>query len=57
MEKTWEEMTSDEKQEAKFQELLSLKDAEGNDMQFQSPEAKEKYIASLTSCKTKYNNG
>lgn len=51
MEKTWEEMTSDEKQEAKFQELLSLKDAEGNDMQFQSPEAKEKYIASLTRIK------
>ena len=51
MEKTWEEMTSDEKQEAKFQELLSLKDAEGNDMQFQSPEAKEKYIASLTRVK------
>jgi len=51
MEKTWEEMTADEKQEAKFQELLSLKDAEGNDMQFQSPEAKEKYVAGLTRVK------
>ena len=48
MEKSWEQMNADEKQDAKFQELLSLKDAEGNDIQFQGPEAKEKYLASLT---------
>ena len=48
MEKSWEQMNADEKQDAKFQELLSLKDAEGNDIQFQGPEAKEKYVASLT---------
>lgn len=51
MEKSWEQMSADEKQEAKFQELLSLKDAEGNDIQFQSPEAKEKYKANLTRIK------
>lgn len=50
MEKSWEEIT-DEKQEAKFQELLSLKDAEGNDMKFQNPEAKEKYLGNLTRIK------
>ena len=50
MEKSWEEI-ADEKQEAKFQELLSLKDAEGNDIQFQSPEAKEKYLGNLTRIK------
>ena len=51
MEKSWEQMNADEKQEAKFQELLSLKDAEGNDIQFKSPEAKAKYVASLTRVK------
>lgn len=51
MEKSWEQMSADEKQEAKFQELLSLKDAEGNDIQFQSPETKEKYKANLTRIK------
>ena len=51
MDKKWEEMSADEKQEAQFQRLLSLKDAEGKDIQFQSPKAKEKYKASLTRIK------
>jgi uroporphyrinogen-III decarboxylase len=51
MDKKWEEMSADEKQEAQFQRLLSLKDAEGKDMQFQSPKAKEKYKANLTRIK------
>ena len=34
MEKSWEQMSADEKQEAKFQELLSLKDAERRDRVF-----------------------
>src|SRR4030042_102963 len=51
MDKKWEEMSADEKQEAQFQKLLSLKDAEGNDIKFQSPKAKEKYKASLTRIK------
>jgi hypothetical protein len=37
METKWEEMSADEKQEAQFQKLLSPKDHEGNDLQFQSP--------------------
>lgn len=51
MEKSWEQMTADEKQEAQFQKLLSMKDAEGNDIQFQSPETKEKYKANITRIK------
>jgi len=51
MDKKWEEMSADEKQEAQFQKLLSLKDAEGKDIQFQSPKAKEKYKANLTRIK------
>jgi hypothetical protein len=48
MEKTWAEMSADEKLEANFQKLLSPKDPEGNDLQFQSPEAKANYKASIT---------
>jgi uroporphyrinogen-III decarboxylase len=51
MDKKWEEMSADEKQEAQFQKLLSLKDAGGKDIQFQSPKAKEKYKANLTRIK------
>jgi uroporphyrinogen-III decarboxylase len=51
MDKKWEEMSADEKQEAQFQRLLSLKDAEGKDIKFQSPKAKEKYKAGLTRIK------
>jgi len=51
MEKKWEEMSSDEKQEAQFQKLLAPKDPEGNDLQFQSPEAEATYKASITRIK------
>ncbi|MGD8986402.1 MAG: uroporphyrinogen decarboxylase family protein [Desulfobacteraceae bacterium] len=51
MEKQWEEMSADEKQEAQFQKLLTPKDPEGNDLQFQSPEAEAKYKASITRIK------
>ena len=47
MEKKWEDMSSDEKQEAQFQKLLSPKDPEGNDLKFQSPEAEARYKASI----------
>jgi uroporphyrinogen-III decarboxylase len=51
MEKTWEQMTADEKQEAAFQKQLSPKDPEGNDLKFQSPEAEANYKASITRIK------
>jgi hypothetical protein len=51
MEKKWEEMSADEKQEAQFQKLLSPKDHEGNDLKFQSPEAEAIYKASITRIK------
>jgi hypothetical protein len=51
MEKKWEEMTADEKQEAQFQKLLTPKDPEGNDLQFQSKEAEAAYKASITRIK------
>ena len=51
MEKKWEEMSADEKQEAQFQKLLSPKDPEGNDLQFQSPEAEAAYRDSITRIK------
>jgi len=51
MDKTWEKMTVDEKQEVTFNKLLAPKDPQGNDMQFQSPEAKAKYQASITRLK------
>ncbi len=47
MEKKWEQMSADEKQEVAFQKLLAPKDPEGNDLQFQSPEAKANYKASI----------
>ena len=51
MEKKWEEMSPDEKQEAQFQKLLTPKDPEGNDLKFQSPEAEAAYKASITRIK------
>jgi hypothetical protein len=51
MEKKWEEMSADEKQEAQFQKLLSPKDPEGNDLQFQSQEAEAAYRDSITRIK------
>jgi uroporphyrinogen-III decarboxylase len=47
MEKKWEEMSPDEKQEAQFQKLLAPKDPQGNDLPFQSPEAETAYKASI----------
>jgi len=47
MEKKWEQMSADEKQEVAFQKLLSPKDPEGNDLKFQSPEAEANYKASI----------
>jgi hypothetical protein len=51
MEKKLEEMSADEKQEAQFQKLLTPKDPEGNDLQFQSPEAEATYKASINRIK------
>ena len=51
MEKKWEEMSPDEKQEAQFQKLLRPKDHEGNDLKFQSPEAEANYKAAITRIK------
>ena len=51
MEKTWEEMSSDEKQEAQFQKLLAPKDPEGNDLKFQSAETEAAYKASINRIK------
>lgn len=47
MQKKWEDMSPDEKQEAQFQKLLTPKDPQGNDLQFQSPEAEAAYKASI----------
>jgi hypothetical protein len=51
MEKKWEEMTADEKQEAMFQRWASPKDAEGNPLQFESPEAEKLYKERTTRIK------
>ena len=51
MEKKWEELSPDEKQEALFQRWLSPKDPEGNDLKFQSPEAEATYKANITRIK------
>jgi hypothetical protein len=51
MEKKWEEMSADEKQEAQFQKLLTPKDPEGNDLKFQSNEAEATYKANITRIK------
>ena len=51
MEKQWEEMSSDEKQEAQFQGWLSPKDPQGNDLKFQSPEAEKAFKERATRLK------
>jgi len=51
MEKKWEEMSAEEKQEAQFQKLLVPKDPEGNDLKFQSPEAEKSYKERITRIK------
>jgi hypothetical protein len=51
MEKKWEEMSADEKQEAQFQKLLSPKDPGGNNLKFQSPQAEVNYKANITRIK------
>ena len=51
MEKQWEEMSSDEKQEALFQRWMSPKDPEGNDLKFQSPQAEKAYKNRVTMIK------
>lgn len=51
MEKKWEDLSADEKQEAQFQKLLAPKDPEGNDLQFQTPEAEAAYKASINRIK------
>lgn len=51
MEKKWEEMSADEKQEDLFQRWLSPKDHDGNDLKFKSPEAKKSYQATITRIK------
>lgn len=43
MEKKWEELSPDEKQEALFQRWLLPKDPQGNDLKFQSPKAEKAY--------------
>jgi len=51
MEKKWEAMSPDEKQEVQFQKLLNPKDPQGNALKFQSPEAAANYKASITRIK------
>jgi len=51
MEKKWEEMSSDEKQEELFAKWLSPKDPQGNDLKFQSPAAEKVYKERVTRLK------
>jgi len=51
MEKQWEEMSSDEKQEALFARWMSPKDPQGNDLKFQRPEAEKAYKERITRIK------
>jgi len=51
MEKKWEEMSPDEKQEAMFQRWLSPKDPQGNDIKFLSPKAEKAYKERVTRIK------
>jgi len=51
MEKKWEEMSPEEKQEELFGKWLSPKDAEGKDLKFQNPQAKKVYKERITRIK------
>jgi hypothetical protein len=48
MERKWEELSPDERQEALFQRWLSPKDHEGNDLKFKSPKAEKAYKERVT---------
>jgi hypothetical protein len=52
MGKKWEELSTDEKQEMQFQNLLTPKDHEGNGLKFQNPEAEAVYKASINRFKS-----
>ncbi|MDP6179939.1 MAG: hypothetical protein QGG48_08625, partial [Desulfatiglandales bacterium] len=47
MEKKWEEMSAEERRDSRFGTWLSPKDAHGEDIQFQSPEAEASYKATI----------
>jgi hypothetical protein len=51
MEKQWEEMTPEEKQEALFARWISPKDPEGNDLKFPSAEVEKLYKERVTRIK------
>jgi hypothetical protein len=51
MEKKWEEMSSDEKQESLFHRWLLPKDPQGNDLKFQSSQAEKAYKERITRIK------
>ncbi|MCK5181566.1 MAG: hypothetical protein KAQ73_03405 [Dehalococcoidia bacterium] len=51
MERKWEEMSSDEKQEALFQKWMSPKDPQGNNLKFQSPQTEKAYKDRITRIK------
>ena len=51
MEKQWEEMSPDEKQEALFARWMSPKDSQGSDLKFQSPQAEKAYKDRITGIK------
>jgi hypothetical protein len=51
MEKKWEDMTPEERQEAQLQKWLSPKDPEGKDVKFQSPQAEKAFKERATRLK------
>ncbi len=51
MEKQWEEMSQDEKQEALFARWMSPKYSQGSDLKFQSPQAEKAYKDRITRIK------
>jgi len=51
MEKQWEEMSTDEKQEELFARWMSPKDPQGNDLKFQNPQAEKAYKERITRIK------
>jgi hypothetical protein len=51
MEKQWEEMSADEKQEELFARWMSPKDPEGNELKFENPQAEKTYKERITRIK------
>jgi len=51
MEKQWEDMSSDERQEAQLQKWMLPKDPEGKDLKFQSPQAEKAFKERATRLK------